>query len=61
MPFKSEAQRKKFIVLEKQGKLKPGTVKAWEEETPAQLPKRVGKSAKISPTSTSYTKKRFSR
>lgn len=43
-PFKSESQRKKFIQLEKEGKLKPGTVKKWEAETKGQLPERVSKS-----------------
>lgn len=34
MPFKSKAQVKKFAVLEKQGKLPKGTIKAWAKETP---------------------------
>lgn len=41
-PFKSEAQRRKFLELEKKGKLKPGTTEKWNEETPANIPNRVG-------------------
>jgi hypothetical protein len=43
MPFKSEAQRRKMHELEKQGKLKKGTAKAWAAETPKgkKLPERV--------------------
>lgn len=40
----------KFVELEKQGKLKPGTTKTWAEETPNihKLPEKVAKfSAKI--------------
>lgn len=49
-PFKSEAQRRKMIQLEKDGKLSPGTVERWETETPIKkLPEWVGavKSNKI--------------
>lgn len=43
MPFKSEAQRRKFIQLEKEGKVPEGTVAKWEKETPKKrLPERVG-------------------
>lgn len=41
MPFKSDAQRKKFIQLEKEGKLKKGTVAKWESETKGPLPERI--------------------
>ena len=41
MPFRSEAQRKKLIQLEKEGKLKPGTVAKWQSETKGKLPERV--------------------
>lgn len=40
--FKSEAQRLKFLQLEKEGKLAPGTAKRWEAETKnKKLPERV--------------------
>lgn len=41
-PFKSEAQRRKMIQLEKEGKLSPGTVERWESETTVKkLPERA--------------------
>jgi hypothetical protein len=44
MPFKSQAQRAKMAVLEKEGKVKKGTVAKWNAETPkGKLPERVGK------------------
>jgi hypothetical protein len=60
-PFKSEAQRRKFIELEKQGKLKTGTVAKWNSETTKQIPERV-KPSKIHNTVESLKKtynKRF--
>lgn len=43
MPFKSEAQRRKFYELQRQGKMPASTVRAWEMETPKgkKLPDRV--------------------
>ena len=43
MPFRSQAQARKFRVLEKQGKLPKGTSDQWAKETPdiKKLPKRV--------------------
>ena len=42
MPYKSEAQRKKFHLLEKQGKLSPSVVKEWDQSSKGlKLPKRV--------------------
>lgn len=45
MPFKSKAQVKKMAVLEKEGKVKKGTVHEWAKETPnmKKLPKKVKK------------------
>lgn len=45
MPFKSKAQLKKFALLEKQGKLKPGTFNRWLIETKdtKKLPEHVKK------------------
>ena len=34
MPFKSEAQRRKFHVLESEGKMSKAEVDKWESETP---------------------------
>lgn len=43
MPFKSEAQRRKFRELVKQGKISQKEFDRWERETPknAKLPERV--------------------
>lgn len=40
-PFKSEAQRRKFKQLEKEGKISSETIAKWEEETPASIPERA--------------------
>lgn len=41
-PLKSEAQRRKFNELVKQGKMKQSTLDAWEAETPKEkLPEYV--------------------
>lgn len=43
MPFKSEAQRRKFGELVKQGKLKQSEFDKWNSETPKNdLPERIG-------------------
>ena len=43
MPFKSEAQRRKFYELVKTGQMKQATVDEWEKATPKgkKLPERV--------------------
>jgi hypothetical protein len=43
IPFKSRAQVKKFFVLQREGKLKPGTALEWAHATPSikALPERV--------------------
>jgi hypothetical protein len=42
MPFKSEAQRRKFRQMVKEGKMSQNTLDAWEAETPAgPLPERT--------------------
>lgn len=42
MPFKSEAQRRKFGELVKQGKMKQSEFDKWNKETgAARLPERV--------------------
>lgn len=43
MPFKSEAQRKKFYAMAKRGEIFKKTVKKWESETHGKLPKKVKK------------------
>lgn len=46
MPFKSEAQRRKFGEMVKQGKISKATFDEWNSDTPAHLPSRVGKKKK---------------
>ncbi|MFA5158582.1 MAG: hypothetical protein WC451_05370 [Patescibacteria group bacterium] len=48
MPFKSQAQRRKFYELAKQGKISSKTVEQWESETPKdrKLPERIKKKSK---------------
>lgn len=41
MPFKSEAQRRKFYELQKQGLIDIKTISKWESETPKDLPEKV--------------------
>jgi hypothetical protein len=43
MPFKSQAQRRKFAELLVKGKISPETFEEWNRETgSARLPERVG-------------------
>ena len=44
MPFKSQAQRRKFAELLVKGEISPETFEEWNRETgSAHLPERVGK------------------
>ena len=47
MPFKSQAQRRKFAQLLVEGKISPQTFEEWNRETgSAKLPERVKPKAK---------------
>jgi hypothetical protein len=47
MPFKSQAQRRKFAQLLVEGKIKPETFEEWNRETGgAQLPERAATAKK---------------
>lgn len=46
MPFKSEAQRRKFAELVKQGKLKQETFNEWNSATVGKIPEHVKKSTR---------------
>jgi hypothetical protein len=47
MPFKSQAQRRKFAALLVQGKIAPETFEEWNRETGGQkLPERVKRKSK---------------
>lgn len=49
MPFKSQAQRRKFAELLVQGKISPDTFEEWNRETgSAKLPERVTRKTKSS-------------
>jgi hypothetical protein len=43
MPFKSQAQRRKFYAMEDRGEISKKTLNKWEDETPKgkKLPERV--------------------
>jgi hypothetical protein len=44
MPFKSQAQRRKFAEMLVKGEISPETFEEWNRETgSAKLPERVGK------------------
>ena len=46
MPFKSEAQRRKFHAMSNRGEISKDTVKKWEEHTgDKKLPERITKKA----------------
>lgn len=47
MPYKSDAQRKKFHVLEKQGKISPKVVEEFDQASKGKkLPEKVKKRVK---------------
>ncbi len=51
MPFKSQAQRRKFAELLVQGKISPQTFEEWNRETGGrELPERVKKAKKTRKT-----------
>ena len=60
MPFKSQAQRRKFAQLLVEGKISNETFEEWNRETGAQrLPEHVsGKRARVKKASTSSTKRK---
>jgi hypothetical protein len=58
MPFKSQAQRRKFAQLLVEGKISPDTYEEWNRETGAKkLPERV-KRAKAAPKRTTARKRK---
>lgn len=46
MPFKSEAQRRKFAEMVKKGDMSQDTFNEWNRETKGKLPERVEKATK---------------
>ena len=65
MPFKSQAQRRKFAALLVEGKISPETFEEWNRETGSKrLPEHVArtrKAAKKSPARKKTTVKRKKR
>jgi hypothetical protein len=41
VPFKSEAQRRKFYAMAERGEISKGKVKEYEEKTKGDLPERI--------------------
>jgi hypothetical protein len=61
MPFKSQAQRRKFAQLLVEGKISPETFEEWNRETGARkLPERA-RSQKAKSTKATTTKKKTTR
>jgi hypothetical protein len=59
MPFKSQAQRRKFAQLLVEGKISDQTYEEWNRETGSRkLPERIGAKSRVSPKGTSARKRR---
>ena len=59
MPFKSQAQRRKFAELLVAGKISPETFEEWNRETGSQkLPERVKPAKRKKPAGRAAPKKR---
>jgi hypothetical protein len=59
MPFKSQAQRRKFAQLLVEGKISDQTFEEWNRETGSKkLPERVGSGSKASSKATSARTRR---
>jgi hypothetical protein len=58
MPFKSQAQRRKFAELLVQGQISPKTFEEWNRETGGKkLPERVKRKTKRTKRTTKRTKR----
>jgi hypothetical protein len=58
MPFKSQAQRRKFAELLVRGKISPGTFEEWNRETGGKkLPERVTKPKRKAKTTKRATRR----
>jgi hypothetical protein len=59
MPFKSQAQRRKFAELLVEGKISPETFEEWNRETGGKkLPERVSRKTKTASSRRRSAKKR---
>jgi hypothetical protein len=60
MPFKSQAQRRKFAELLVKGKISPKTYEEWNRETGGRkLPERVKRKAKRATPKTKRVKRKM--
>ena len=46
MPFKSQAQRRKFYALKREGKMTQSKIDEWEKDTPKSLPEKLAMAVK---------------
>jgi len=59
MPFKSQAQRRKFAQLLVEGRISPQTFGEWNRETGVKkLPERVKKKGRPAPSATRPSRKK---
>ena len=59
MPFKSKAQRRKFVQLLVQGKISDQTFEEWNRETGRKkLPERIGRTSVKKKAKTKRTKRK---
>jgi hypothetical protein len=62
MPFKSQAQRRKFAQLLVEGKISNETFEEWNRETGSKhLPERVGRRRKVAKKTSAARRKRKAR
>lgn len=60
VPFKSEAQRRKFYAMAERGEISKGKVAEYEEKTKGDLPERVSKKSKAKEKAKMYSERRES-
>lgn len=56
MPFKSDAQRRKFYAMAERGEISKKTVAEYEKKTKGDLPERVGKREEAKKKAVNYKK-----
>jgi hypothetical protein len=57
MPFKSEAQRRKFYAMSKRGEISKEKVAEYERKTKGDLPERVSEKSEAKKKARLYSKK----
>jgi hypothetical protein len=56
MPFKSQAQRRKFYAMQERGEISKGKVEEYERKTKGDLPERVNKRKEAKKKAVNYKK-----